>query len=102
MTTPTTLSIDETAALETVVLILRELTADYGIDIPLAPDLELQDGLGLDSIDLAQLSAELWTRYDSRVNLAEYCSHLEFDVIARFSLGDIAKYVASTTRAPGR
>jgi acyl carrier protein len=101
MTTPTTLSIDETAALETVVLILRELTADYGIDIPLAPHLELQDGLGLDSIDLAELSAELWTRYDGRVNLAEHCSRLEFDAIARFSLGDIARFVASATSTTG-
>ncbi|HEY4145731.1 hypothetical protein [Pinirhizobacter sp.] len=101
MTTPLTLSIDEMAALETVVVILRELTADYDIDIPIDPNLELQDGLGLDSIDLAQLSAELWTRYDARVNLAEHCSRLEFDAIARFSLGDIARYVASAIRAAG-
>jgi len=101
MATDTPLSPDEQAALETVVTMLRELTADYGIDIPLDPALELQGSLELDSIDLAQLSAELWSHYDARVNLAEYCSRLDFEAIAQLSLGDIARYVAATRASGG-
>jgi acyl carrier protein len=93
---------DVDAALATVVGILRTLTADYGIDIPLDPTLEFQASLELDSVDLAQLAAELWSHYDSRVNLAEYCSQLDFDAIARLSLGDIARYVASATQPEPR
>jgi acyl carrier protein len=93
---------DIDAALATVVGILRTLTADYGIDIPLDPTLEFQASLELDSVDLAQLAAELWSHYDSRVNLAEYCSQLDFDTIATLSLGDIARYVASVTQPDPR
>jgi acyl carrier protein len=99
MAANTPLSPDEQVALKTVVTMLRELTSDYGIDIPLDPTLELQGSLELDSIDLAQLSAELWSRYDARVNLAEYCSRLDFEAIAALSLGDIARYVAAATHA---
>lgn len=101
MVTDNLIPADVHAALETVVGVLRELTADYGIDIPLDPTLELQASLELDSIDLAQLSAELWTLYSGRVNLAEYCSRLDFDTIARLSLGDLARYVADATRVDG-
>lgn len=101
MTMDTPLSPDEQIALETIVAMLRELTVDYDIEIPLDPALELQGSLELDSIDLAQLSAELWSHYGARVNLAEYCSRLDFEAIAALSLGDIARYVADATRANG-
>ena len=101
MVTDNPLLPDEQAALATVVGILRALTADYGIEIPLDPTLQLQASLELDSIDLAQLSAELWSHYEARVNLAEYCSRLDFDAIAKLSLGDIAHYVAQAIRPDG-
>lgn len=101
MATDSPLLPDEQAALETVVTVLRELTADYGIDIQLDPSLQLQASLELDSIDLAQLSAELWSHYGAGVNLAEYCSRLDFEAIAELSLGDIARYIAAAMRPNG-
>jgi acyl carrier protein len=95
----TELSASEDAALGTVVSLLRDLTSDYGINIPHDPSVVLQGSLGLDSIDIAQLSFELENFYGSSVKLAEYCSRLELDAISGLSLGDIARYVASTNKS---
>jgi len=97
MNTETELSSSEDAALGKVVSILRDLTSDYGIDIPHDPLAVLQGSLGLDSMDLAQLSFELQNLYGPGVNLAEYCSRLELDAILSLSLGDIARYVAESS-----
>ena len=89
------LSAAEDAALATVVSLLRDLTADYDISIPHDPSIELQGTLGLDSIDVTQLSSDLQSHYGPAVNLAEYCSQMDLDAIYHLTLGDIARYVAS-------
>lgn len=89
------LSAAEDAALATTVALLRDLTADYDISIPHDPHVELQGMLGLDSIDVTQLSSDLRSHYGPAVNLSEYCSQLDLDAIYRLTLGDIARYVAS-------
>ena len=95
MKTRIELSATEDAVLGTVVSLLRDLTTGYAISIPHDPCIELQGTLGLDSIDLTQLSSDLQSHYGTEVNLAEYCSQLDLDAIYRLSLGDIARYVAS-------
>jgi len=95
MNSSSELSAAEDAALATVVSLLRDLTADYQISIPHDPCIELQGTLGLDSIDVTQLSSDLQSHYGPAVNLAEYCSQLDLDAIYRLTLGDIARYVAS-------
>ncbi|WP_250626535.1 phosphopantetheine-binding protein [Pinirhizobacter soli] len=94
------LSPAEDAALATVVSLLSDLTADYDISIPHDPYVELQGSLGLDSIDVTQLSSDLQSHYGPTVNLAEYCSRLDLDAIYHLSLGDIARYVTSV-HSPG-
>ena len=95
MNSSSELSAAEDAALATVVSLLRDLTVDYHISIPHDPCIELQGALGLDSIDVTQLSSDLQSHYGPAVNLAEYCSQLDLDAIYHLTLGDIARYVAS-------
>jgi len=65
--------------------------------VPVAADARLESDLGMDSLELAALAAELRGRFGSRVDLGEYLAGLELDELIELTAGDLAEYLADRT-----
>jgi acyl carrier protein len=79
--------------------ILRDVTgesAEWVGDI--TPNARLEADLGLESVELVELSELLKVHYGERVNLAVHYARLRIDEIVGLTVGDLVDYVAATGR----
>lgn len=61
---------------------------------PVAAGARLEGDLGMDSLELAALAAELRTRFGNRVDLPGYLAGLELDELIELTARDLAEYLA--------
>jgi acyl carrier protein len=94
MTRTSHLTAEEETIFQDVASILREVITDYCLDISLSPDTTIQSDLDLESFDVVRFGLALSRRYGEGVNLANYLSELDFELILKLTLGDISRYVA--------
>ncbi len=78
-------------------LLAAEVLAALGrvTGAPVAADARLESDLGMDSLELAALAAELRDRFGDRVDLAGYLAGLELEELIELTSGDLAEYLAA-------
>lgn len=83
---------------EAVLAELRSIVAELLDDYDLPPDevtadTTFHEDLGLESIDLVTVGAQLAQRYGERVNLAEFLAEKELDDVIGLRLGALVEFV---------
>lgn len=61
---------------------------------PVTADARLETDLGMDSLELAALAAELRGRFGSQVDLGGYLAGLELDDLIDLTAGQLAEHLA--------
>jgi acyl carrier protein len=97
MTRTDHLAVHEEAIFQEVANILKAVTTDYCIDFPLRPETTIQSDLDLESFDIVRFGLALSERYGGKVNLSNYLSELDLELLVKLTLGDVAHYVAQQT-----
>jgi acyl carrier protein len=93
MTSTIQLTVEEETVFSEVASILTAVIADYCIGIPLSPETTIQSDLDLESFDIVRFGLALSERYGESVNMAAYLSEMDFELLPKLMLGDIARYV---------
>jgi acyl carrier protein len=87
---------DPTAVLTDLRTLLREATGeDAGWADRIAPHSRLEDDLGLDSVEVAELGELLRRRYGSAVDLPAYLAGLDVDRLFAVTVADLVELVAN-------
>lgn len=97
MTRTVQLTVEEERVFGEVTNILSAVITDYCIDTPLSPETTIQSDLDLESFDIVRFGLALSERYGESVNMSAYLSEMDFELIPKLTLGDIAQYVARQT-----
>lgn len=85
--------------LEVIRSIVAELLGDYGLDddLEITLDTTFHEDLGLESIDLVTVGAQLAERYGAQVNLAEFLAEKELDDVIGLRIGVLVDFVVAAT-----
>jgi acyl carrier protein len=76
-------------------VLLREATGeDDGWAARIGPDSRLEDDLGLDSLEVAELGELLGRRYGAVVDLSAYLAGLELEQLLALCVDDLIELVA--------
>lgn len=83
--------------LEVIRSIVAELLGDYGLDddLEITADTTFHEDLGLESIDLVTVGAQLAERYGAQVNLAEFLAEKELDDVIGLRIGVLVDFVVA-------
>lgn len=88
------LASDERSVFTAVCDIIAVVLVRDGDDIEIGMDTQVMADLGIQSIDLVELSVQLQDHYGERVNLAGFLPDLDFEQIIELSVGQLVRHIA--------
>jgi acyl carrier protein len=86
------------ALAESAALLARAVGEDAGWAAAVRPNALLEADIGLDSVELADLSALLCSRYGPRADLLRWLAGMDLDQIIGLTVSDLAAHVQDVMR----